>query len=146
MRAVIVCLMLAAFFVTLTSESSNARPEYWKVYLKQYVKGKRDEAWQKMMNKNKCYVCHQGKKKKNRNIYGEALAKFLNKKTKKDNEKTLKALLTVAKQLSDPKDKKSPTFGTLIERGEFPAGKLEDLKKEPPKKGDDKKEGSDEKD
>ena len=51
----------------------------------------------------KCNVCHVGKSKKDRNAYGEALAKLLDKKEDKDNvEKIRQALETVAKESSDP--------------------------------------------
>ncbi|MEM8947045.1 MAG: hypothetical protein AAGD11_17860, partial [Planctomycetota bacterium] len=80
----------------------------------------------------KCYVCHQGRKKKNRNAYGSELAKLLDKKKDAKNpKKIIEALEKVAKLPSDAKDKDSPTFGDLIKAGRLPGGSLSDAKKEP---------------
>ena len=96
-------------------------------------------------SKTKCFVCHQGKKRKNQNSYGKELAKLLDKKKdKKDVKKIIEALETVAKIHTDPKDKKSPTYGDLIKAGKSPGGTLEAAKKEP-KGGSDKKDESGEK-
>lgn len=74
----------------------------------------------------KCNVCHKGKKKSDRNAYGEALAKLLDKKADKDDvEKIRKALETVANESSNPDDPAAPTFGDLIEAGKLPGGPAE---------------------
>jgi hypothetical protein len=74
----------------------------------------------------KCNVCHKGKSKKDRNAYGEALAKLLDKKEDKTNvEKIREALATVAKESSDPSNPSAPTFGALIEGGKLPGGPAE---------------------
>jgi hypothetical protein len=74
----------------------------------------------------KCNVCHKGKSKKDRNAYGEALAKLLDKKEDKDNkDKIRQALDTVAKESSNPADAAAPTFGALIEQGKLPGGPVE---------------------
>lgn len=74
----------------------------------------------------KCNVCHKGKSKKDRNAYGEALAKLLDKKDDKENkDKIRQALETVAKESSNPADASAPTFGALIEQGKLPGGPAE---------------------
>lgn len=74
----------------------------------------------------KCNVCHKGKSKKDRNAYGEALAKLLDKKEDKANkEKIRQALETVAKESSDPSKPDAPTFGELIAEGKLPGGPVE---------------------
>jgi len=74
----------------------------------------------------KCNVCHKGKSKKDRNAYGEALAKLLDKKVDKDNkDKIREALATVAKESSNPADASAPTFGALIDEGKLPGGPVE---------------------
>lgn len=76
------------------------------------------------VDKAKCNVCHMGKSKKDRNAYGEALAKLLDKKEDKDNkEKIRQALQTVAAQPSAGAG--SPTFGDLIKEGKLPGGPVE---------------------
>ena len=74
----------------------------------------------------KCNVCHKGKSKKDRNAYGEALAKLLDKKEDKDNkDKIRQALEAVAKESSDPSKPDAPTFGDLIAAGKLPGGPVE---------------------
>lgn len=74
----------------------------------------------------KCNVCHKGSSKKDRNAYGEALAKLLDKKEDKDNkDKIRQALETVAKESSDPSQADAPTFGDLIAAGKLPGGPVE---------------------
>lgn len=74
----------------------------------------------------KCNVCHKGKSKKDRNAYGEALAKLLDKKADKENvEKIREALAAVGKESSDPSNPSAPTFGALIEEGKLPGGPAE---------------------
>ena len=71
----------------------------------------------------KCNVCHVGKSKKDRNVYGEALAERLDKKEDAKNvEKIKKALEEVAALSSDPAKADAPTFGKLIEEGKLPGG------------------------
>jgi hypothetical protein len=74
----------------------------------------------------KCNVCHKGKSKKDRNVYGEALSKLLDKKEDKANkDKIRQALETVAKESSDPSKPDAPTFGELIAAGKLPGGPVE---------------------
>jgi hypothetical protein len=74
----------------------------------------------------KCNVCHKGKSKKDRNAYGEALAKLLDKKEDKANkEKIREALETVAQESSDPATPDAPTFGALLAEGKLPGGPVE---------------------
>ena len=84
--------------------------------------------------KQRCLVCHQGKKKKNHNPYGIHLTDMLDKKKdKKDVDKIVASLKKVAELRSDPEDDSSPTYGELIAAGKLPGGSLEDLLKEPEK-------------
>jgi hypothetical protein len=71
----------------------------------------------------KCNLCHVGKSKKDRNAYGEALAKLLDKKEDAKNvEKIRQALAEVSSLPSDPAVPGAPTFGDLIAEGKLPAG------------------------
>ncbi len=111
-------------------------------FLKLYKIDKKSDVqsdFAKAVLKAKCYVCHQGKKKKHHNAYGEELSKLLDKKKDKKNpEKIIEALEKVAKLHTDAKDEKSPTYGDLIKAGKLPGGSLEDAKKEPADGSDSK--------
>ena len=111
--------------------SAVAFPPFQKQFLIKYADGT-DEAYTKLAKDDaKCFVCHQGKKRKNRNPYGEALAELIGKKDQKDTDKIVAALEEVAKKPSNPEDPDSPTFGELIEEGKLPGGDLDAVKAEP---------------
>ena len=103
-------------------------------YVKEKPADAKEKAFAEAVAKAQCNVCHEGKKKQNRNVYGRQLAKLLDRKTDKDKpEKIQKAFDHVAKLKVNPKDKKSPTFGQRIADGKLPGGELkkeEDEKKE----------------
>ncbi len=68
----------------------------------------------------KCTVCHVGDSKKERNVYGQALAERLDKKEDAKNvEKIRQALAEVA---ALPSAVEGKTFGDLIAEGKLPAG------------------------
>ena len=82
--------------------------------------------------KIRCLICHQGKKKKNCNKYGEHFRELLDrKKDAKNSEKIVAALRKVEQRRIDPDDKERRTYGELLAAGKLPGGKLEDLQKEP---------------
>lgn len=117
-----------------------AFPQFAKQFVAKYTEDNAD--YEATVKEAKCFVCHQGKSKKNRNAYGEALHQYLGKKDRKDVEKILAALDTVAAESSDPGDADAHTFGELIAAGELPGGTLEECKEEPA----DDEESSDSKD
>ena len=76
-----------------------------------------------------------GKKRKNRNAFGQQLAELLDaKKDVKDKEKIVAALKKVVAMHVDPNDEKSETYLDRIKASKWPAGELEDLQREPEKK------------
>ena len=148
--------LVLMLFVSVVAAGSMARPacaipQFHKEFVKLYVSdsdgAKKAEAGDKEASfaelvtgkKTKCFTCHQGKKKKNQNRYGEQLSKLLDKKKdKKDTKKIIEALKKVAKMHVDEKDEKSPTYADLIKAGKFPGGTLEEVKKEPKASADKK--------
>jgi cytochrome c2 len=71
----------------------------------------------------KCNVCHVGKNKKDRNAYGEELAKLLDKKTDKEDKAKIKQALEAVAKL--PSKEAGKTFGELIAAGQLPGGPAE---------------------
>ena len=68
------------------------------MFFAEYLEDNSDEEYVAFVKKDvKCFLCHQGKKKKkNRNSYGLALSELLDhKKDKKDVEKITAALKEV---------------------------------------------------
>ena len=100
-------------------------------YVKEKPASEKEKKFAEAVDKAKCLVCHQGKKKKDRNPYGIQLAELLDRKTDKDKaEKIQKAMDKVAKMKLEPKKKDSPTFGDLIAAGKLPGGDPEKAKSE----------------
>lgn len=122
--------LLALACVACFAIPADAFPQFQKQFLATYADGT-DEAYTELAKDAKCFVCHRGKKKKNRNTYGEALHEYLGKKDKKDVEKIVASLEKVAAESSDPSNPEAPTFGELIAEGKLPGGTLEESKAEP---------------
>ena len=99
-------------------------------YVKEKPANDKEKAFAEAVAKAKCNVCHEGKKKKNRNAYGQELSRLLDKKIDKDNlEKIQKALDEVAELKCDPTDETSPTFGQRIAEGKLPGGEMKEEEK-----------------
>ncbi|MCR4412404.1 MAG: hypothetical protein NUV77_08270 [Thermoguttaceae bacterium] len=116
-----------AALVAWWSPRAQADKAFFDEFVAKYVKADsenaKDRAFKEAVDKVKCNVCHEGKAKKNRNVYGRALAKFLSRKTDKEDKPKIQASLDkVAAMKVDPADEKSPTFGDLIKQGKLPAG------------------------
>ena len=134
------CLLLLCGTIALvaTTNSVYAISTFKKEFEAKYnIKKPKTDAEKKLaaaIKEVKCNLCHEGKSKKNHNIYGKALKKLLDKdnfkasRRKAEPEKVKKeiwdALDKVAAEKSG-KDKDSPTFGELIKKGELPGGEPE---------------------
>ena len=121
MKKALFVLLFAAVAFGVKPNSAFAVKQFFDEFKAKYVKedgDAGDKAFAAEVEKAKCNVCHFGKEKKNRNDYGKALDKLLDKKTDaKDKEKIQKALETVEKE----KSAAGPTFGELIKEHKLPA-------------------------
>jgi cytochrome c2 len=130
-------LTVAALFLTL----SAARPaaavvQFYNVYAKQYLDTHPDKEYVAAVKKPavRCFVCHQGKNRKNHNPFGDHLVEMLDrKKDLRDVDKISASIKKALEMHVDPKDEKSETYMDRLKAGKWPGGELEDLKKEPPK-------------
>ena len=129
-----VATILALAFGVAVQPAHAIKPfsdEFTVKYVKKDSKEKKDVEFAKLISETKCNVCHKGKSKKDRNLFGAELSKLLDKKADKGNkDKIQDALVKVEKLPVNPKDKKSPTFGDLIKAGKLPGGKPVEEKKE----------------
>jgi len=79
----------------------------------------------------KCGMCHGPKSKKERNDYGEALDKLLDKadystkRRKAEPEAVEKELFAALDKVAKEKSKKGGTYGELIEEGKLPGVVIE---------------------
>ena len=127
------CFVLALpLLITLVSPA-GAVPKFYEVFKKEYLDSHPDKKFAEAVEKTdvKCLVCHQGKKKKNRNSFGQELAKLLDRK--KDLKNDAKISASIKKVLAmhvDPKNEKSETYMDRLKASKWPGGELADLKKE----------------
>ena len=130
-----VCLILVvAVLLSTTAQPAAAVLQFYKVWEAEYLANHPDQDYAALVKKpaNRCFVCHVGKKRTHRNAYGAQMEELLEwKKDAKDKEKILAAIKAAGEKHVDPNDDSSETFGARIAAGKFPAGDLEDLKKEP---------------
>lgn len=122
--------LVACVLLTLVSQPALAVLQFYKVWEEEYLKNHPDQEYAKLVKKpaNRCFVCHVGKKRSHRNAYGALMEEGLEwKKDAKDKEK----ILAVIKQAGEGNFDDSTTFAQRIEASQFPAGELEELKKDP---------------
>ncbi len=126
--SLIICIAMASLIGYNYVRSASAFPTFYKAFDKTYLGDKTTEAQKALVadikRVKKCNIGHDPRKdengkasKKNRNAYGQALAKFLSEKDKKNLEKALEVLPKVEGQRA--KDAKK-TFGELIKEGKLP--------------------------
>jgi hypothetical protein len=130
MRVNILLLVVAMVIavVGVGVPSAQAIKPFKDAFVAKYVQpdghGPETKAFAAACKDAKCNICHAGKNKKNRNPYGQQLAKLLKKETDEDNqEKINQALEQVAAMKADPNDAHSLTFGELIRHGKLPGAK-----------------------
>jgi hypothetical protein len=132
MRKFVVVLFLMVFSVLATARPAQAILQFQKEWVKLYVGDDKTSDFAKLVKQANCFVCHQGKLRKNHNPYGIHLVELLDKKTDMKNpEKIVEAIKKVEAMHSVAGDDKSPTYGELIKEGKLPGGSIEDAKKEP---------------
>lgn len=136
MRNVCFFLLATGILAGPLTRPAAAVMAFYKAFVAEYVDNlpQPDPAYDRLVTKDaKCLVCHQGRKRANRNAYGQQLDKLLDRKTDARNtEKILAALHKVADMPTDPRDAASETFGQRIAASQLPGGTLDELKKEPP--------------
>lgn len=122
--------LVACVLVTLFCRPAAAVLAFYKVWETEYLTNHPNKEYADLVKKpaNRCFVCHVGKNRKHRNEYGKLMEADLDpRKDTKDKEK----ILAVIKKAGEGKFDESTTYAQRIEAGKFPAGELEDLKKEP---------------
>ena len=114
---------------------AEAVVQFYMEYKKAYLDTHPDKEYAAAVNKaaDRCFICHQGKNRKNHNAFGIHLVELLDRKTDlRDKEKINAAIKKVVEMHVDPKDENSETYLDRIKASKWPGGELSDLKKEPP--------------
>lgn len=121
-RCFVVGVIAAAVLILGSGRPASAYTEFRKEFIAKYVKkdssDAKDKAFAEACDKAKCNICHEGKTKKSRNPYGQALDKLLSEDDKEDAAKIKQSLEKVA-AMKAKKDAKA-TFGELLKAGKLP--------------------------
>ena len=114
-------MMLCVAFVLALAVQADARPDYKKAFEAHY---KGNEKVAAAAAEAKCNVCHYGKSKKNRNDYGKALSKLLNKdiytELKSDKPALIEKATEALKKTEAAKKADGKSFGELLKGGSLP--------------------------
>jgi hypothetical protein len=134
-------LLIAISLLVVMAAPAAAIKPFYDEFKKTYLDTHKDKKFAEAVDKAdvKCLMCHQGKNRKNHNVFGKELTKLLTKKDGKEIDKMDKAFKKVLAMRVDPKNEKSETYMERLNKGQWPGGKLEDLKKEPKKDAKDEK-------
>jgi hypothetical protein len=112
MRRAILIGLFGGLVYGLSATPASARKEYFDEFKEKY--GSDDAEYGKLIEDTKCFICHVGKSKKNRNEYGMALSKVIKKE--KDKAKISAAL----GKIESEKSADGTTFGELIKEHKLP--------------------------
>jgi cytochrome c2 len=129
-------MVVALLFTLICSRPATAVVQFYNVFAKEHLDTHPDKEFSAAAKKAavRCYMCHQGKNRKNHNPFGDHLVEMLDRK--KDLRDVKKISESINKALAlhvDPNDDKSETYADRLKASKWPGGELEDLKKEPPK-------------
>jgi cytochrome c2 len=132
------CSLVVAplLLVLVCCRPAPAVVQFYTVFAKEHLDTHPDKKFAAEVKKAavRCYVCHQGKSRKNHNPFGDYLVEMLDrKKDLRDVEKISASIKKALEMHVDPKDEKSETYADRLKASKWPGGELEDLKKEPPK-------------
>ena len=136
-KAVVLMLLGGLVAWNLLHSSASALPAFKKAFEDKYVTPSGNADFAAAFKAASCNTCHvKGKDKKERNAYGQALAKFTGgkaaatlKAAKAQGDAAAKAAMDdILKKLGDGFDKaesekspSGPTYGELIKSGKLPA-------------------------
>ena len=132
MKKLICCLLFGALAVVMNTNEASATSDINKTFIAKYnvkePKTDSEKALGALAAKAKCNVCHVGKKKADRNEFGQAIAKLVDKdemkalKSAKKTEELTKMITADLDKVEKEKNKAGKTFGELIKAGQLPGG------------------------
>ena len=114
-------MALCAFLSLNLVGSATAVPLFSKHFTKMYVDEKKNKDYAAKVKAEKCNLCHYGKSKKNRNDYGAALSKLLDKnkyktsRVKAEAKKVEEELNAAFKKVAEMKNKAGKAYGDLVD-------------------------------
>jgi cytochrome c2 len=129
-------VVAALLLVLISSRPAPAVVQFYTVFAKEHLDTHPDKEFAAAVKKAavRCYLCHQGKNRKNHNLFGDHLVEMLDrKKDLRDVAKISESIKMALAMHVDPNDEKSETYADRLKASKWPGGELDELKKEPPK-------------
>lgn len=126
MRTQFVTRSLVVAVLVLLAVPAIALPPFNIQWKAKYVDGSKNEAFVKAVDEAKCNVCHDpaSKSKKDHNVYGKAVKKFLTKadynKVKGDEAVAKKYILEALQKAEAEKAADGKTYGEKLKEGKLP--------------------------
>jgi hypothetical protein len=117
-------LLLVGLAVVFASQQpASALPPFNKEWLGKYVAGNSDKKFVAAAGAAKCNVCHLGNNKKDKNEYGVAVGKYLNKAgLKAAGAAAPQWIVSGLDKAAAEKNTKGEVFADLIKQGKLPGG------------------------
>ncbi len=126
MRTQLVTRSVVVLTLVVLALPAVALPPFNKEWTGKYVEGNKNEAFVKAVGVAKCNVCHDpaSKSKKDHNVYGKAVKKFLTKteynKIKGDEAVAKKYILEALQKAEAEKAADGKTYGEKLKEGILP--------------------------
>lgn len=129
MKKVLFCLILGAVAAVVSADEAYAIKPFMDVFVEHYnvkePKTDADKALAAAVAEVKCNLCHEGKSKKDRNAYGVAVDKLLDKAEivalmKEDKDKGTETILAALVKVEAEKSPSGETYGDLLKAGKLP--------------------------
>lgn len=126
MKKVCACLLLVFGALAWLNQDASALPPFNKEWMAKYKDGNSNAKFVEAVDTAKCNVCHMGASKKDKNVYGKAVGKYLTKakynELKENEEAGRKYILDGLQKSEGEKGPSGKTFGEMIKAGQLPGG------------------------
>jgi hypothetical protein len=128
MRTQMVTRSIVVVALVLLAIPAAALPPFNKEWTGKYVEGNSNDAFVKAVGVAKCNVCHDpaSKSKKDHNVYGKVVKKYLTKadydKIKTDMAASKKYILDGLEKAEAEKGADGKTYGEKLKAGTLPGG------------------------
>lgn len=124
MKKVCVTVVLGLVAVAFTMQPALALPPFNVEWRAKYLEGNTNPKFVEAVGTAKCNVCHMGTSKKDHNVYGKAVKKYLTKakytEIKEDPEAAKKYILDGLTKSEAEKSAAGKTYGEMLKAGETP--------------------------
>ena len=125
MKKVCVIAALSLVAVAISLQSASALPPFNVEWRAKYIEGNQNTKFVESANTAKCNVCHMGASKKDHNVYGKAVKKYLTKAMynqikAQDEEAAKKYVIEGIQKAEGEKNAAGQSWADVIKGGGIP--------------------------